>query len=122
MFTSNHYDWVIIDPGPTEARWRISWRRRGRTFPYLNEAITCGGSKLKVLKYKSSLQTRSFSFKRESPDYPSLRASDEYRFIVRVLRARRMVWWLPLPPFRDRALHEHRRPSSMPSHTPQGVV
>ncbi len=52
---------------------------------------------MQVLKYKSSLQARSFSFKRESPDCPSLRASDEHRFIVRVLRARRMVWRLPLP-------------------------
>jgi hypothetical protein len=37
---------------------------------------------------------------RESPDYPSLRASDEHSFIVRVLRARRMVWLLPIPSFR----------------------
>src|SRR6202795_4534403 len=35
---------------------------------------------------------------RESPDCPSLRASDEHRFIVRVLRARRMVWRLPSHP------------------------
>ena len=35
----------------------------------------------------------------EPPDFPSLRASDEHRFIVRVLRARRMVWRLPIPPF-----------------------
>jgi hypothetical protein len=32
----------------------------------------------------------------EQPDCPSLRASDEHRFIVRVLRAQRMVWLLPL--------------------------
>src|SRR5437016_9091165 len=31
----------------------------------------------------------------EQPDCPSLRASDEHRFIVRVLRAQRMVWLLP---------------------------
>ena len=31
----------------------------------------------------------------ERPDCPSLRASDEHSFIVRVLRARRMVWLLP---------------------------
>jgi hypothetical protein len=31
----------------------------------------------------------------EQPDYPSLRASDEHSFIVRVLRARRMVWLFP---------------------------
>ena len=31
----------------------------------------------------------------EQPDCPSLRASDEHCFIVRVLRARRMVWLLP---------------------------
>ena len=35
----------------------------------------------------------------ESPDSPSLRASNEHSFIVRVLRARRMVWWLPFPLF-----------------------
>jgi hypothetical protein len=46
------------------------------------------------------------SLPRESPDCPSLRASDEHRFIVRVLRARRMVWRLPIPPFRGRALRE----------------
>src|SRR5574340_754068 len=38
-----------------------------------------------------------FSYPRELPDYPSLRASDEHSFLVRVLRARRMVWWLPIP-------------------------
>ena len=31
----------------------------------------------------------------KQPDCPSLRASDEHRFIVRVLRARRMVWLSP---------------------------
>ena len=31
----------------------------------------------------------------EQPGCPSLRASDEHRFIVRVLRARRMVWLFP---------------------------
>ena len=31
----------------------------------------------------------------EQPDCPSLRASDEHCFIVRVLRARRMVWLFP---------------------------
>jgi hypothetical protein len=55
---------------------------------------------------------------RESPDRPLLRASDEHRFIVRVLRARRMVWWLPIAPFLGRALREHRRSSgSIPPHT-----
>jgi hypothetical protein len=39
------------------------------------------------------------SHPRESPNYPSLRASDEHRFIVRILRARRIVWRLPIPPF-----------------------
>ena len=34
----------------------------------------------------------------EWPDCPSLRASDEHSFIVRVLRARRMVWLLPSRP------------------------
>jgi hypothetical protein len=34
----------------------------------------------------------------ERPDCPSLRASDEHRFIVRVLRARRMAWLLPSHP------------------------
>ena len=34
----------------------------------------------------------------EQTDCPSLRASDEHRFIVRVLRARRMVWLLPSRP------------------------
>jgi len=38
-------------------------------------------------------------------------------FIVRVLRARRMVWRLPIPPFLGRALREHRR-SSGSIHTP----
>src|SRR5438067_9464179 len=33
----------------------------------------------------------------ELPDYPSLRAWDEHSFIVRVLRARRMVWQFPVP-------------------------
>jgi hypothetical protein len=33
----------------------------------------------------------------ESPDCLSLRASNEHSFIVRVLRARRMVWRLPCP-------------------------
>ena len=33
----------------------------------------------------------------EPPDCPSLRASDEHSFIVRVLRARRMVWRFPIP-------------------------
>jgi len=32
----------------------------------------------------------------EQPDCPSLRASDEHSSIVRVLRARRTVWLLPL--------------------------
>ena len=41
---------------------------------------------------------------RESPDCPSLRASDEHILIVRVPRARRMVWWLPIPPFQARSL------------------
>ena len=35
---------------------------------------------------------------------PSLRASDEHRFIVRVLRARRMVWQFPIPLDRDTPL------------------
>jgi len=34
----------------------------------------------------------------ESPDCPSLRASNEHSFIVRVLRARRIVWRLPSHP------------------------
>ena len=37
----------------------------------------------------------------EPPDCPSLRASDEHRFIVRVLRARMMVWRLPRSPLFD---------------------
>ena len=37
----------------------------------------------------------TLSRSRELPDCPSLRASDEHSFIVRVLRARRMVWQLP---------------------------
>ena len=40
----------------------------------------------------------ALSLLRESPDCPSLRASDEHSFIVRVLRARRMVWRLPSHP------------------------
>jgi hypothetical protein len=51
------------------------------------------------------------SHPRELPDCPSLHASDEHRFIVRVLRARRIVWRLPIPPIGGRALREHRRPS-----------
>ena len=51
------------------------------------------------------------SHPRESPDCPSLHASDEHRSIVRVLRVRRIVWRLPIPPFGDRALRDHRRPS-----------
>jgi hypothetical protein len=43
-----------------------------------------------------SLHRHTYS-PRELPDCPSLRASDEHRFIVRVLRARRMVWRLPFP-------------------------
>jgi hypothetical protein len=31
-----------------------------------------------------------------------------------ILRARRMVWRLPIPPFRGRALHEHRGPTRQP--------
>jgi hypothetical protein len=43
----------------------------------------------------------------ESPDCPLLRASSDHRFIVGALRARRMVWRLPLP-FSGRAFREHR--------------
>jgi len=43
----------------------------------------------------------------EQPDCPLLRASDEHRFTVRVLRAQRMVWLLPLLLFSSRALREH---------------
>src|SRR2546421_3476949 len=39
----------------------------------------------------------------EQPDCPLLRASDEHRFTVRVLRAQRMVWLLPLLLFSSRA-------------------
>ena len=42
----------------------------------------------------------------EWPDCPSLRASDEHCFIVRVLRARRMVWLLPSHPSDGHALSE----------------
>ena len=42
------------------------------------------------------------------PDCPSLRASDEHSVIVRVLRARRMVWRLPSH-LRGRAFREQRR-------------
>jgi len=38
------------------------------------------------------------SHPRELPDWPSLRASNEHRVIVRVLRARRTVWQLPSEP------------------------
>jgi hypothetical protein len=34
----------------------------------------------------------------EQPDCTSLRASNEHRFIVRVLRAQRMVWLFPFRP------------------------
>ena len=50
---------------------------------------------------------------RESPDCPSLRASDEHSFIVRVLRARRMVWWLPNPILLRPRVHEHRYQCSL---------
>ena len=43
MFTSNHYDWTIIGAGSGEARWRISWRRRGRTFSCWNVETIRGG-------------------------------------------------------------------------------
>jgi len=40
---------------------------------------------------------------------------DEHRFIVRVLRAQRIVWLLPLLLFSSRALREHGdRPSCPP--------
>ena len=54
----------------------------------------------------------------ESPDCPSLRASDEHRFIVRVLRVRRMVWRLPSPPSeaaRCASTEDHQPPSPHPS-------
>ena len=54
------------------------------------------------------------SLPRESPDCPSLRASDEHRFIVRVLRARRMVWRLPSHPSqaaRCASTGDHQAPS-----------
>ena len=44
----------------------------------------------------------------ELPDCPSLRASSDHRFIVGALRARRMVWRLPLP-FSSCAFCEHER-------------
>ena len=34
----------------------------------------------------------------EQPDCPLLRVSDEHRFIVRVLRAQRMIWLFPSHP------------------------
>jgi hypothetical protein len=51
----------------------------------------------------------------EQPDCPSLRASDEHRFIVRVLRAQRMVWLLPLLLFSSCALREHGDRPSYPT-------
>ena len=51
---------------------------------------------------------------RESPDCPSLRASDEHSFIVRVLRARRMVWRLPSYPS-ERPHSASRRTTRLPS-------
>jgi len=39
-----------------------------------------------------------YSHAREWPDHPLLRASNEHRLTVRVLRARRMVWPLPTHP------------------------
>jgi hypothetical protein len=50
----------------------------------------------------------------EQPDCPSLRASDEHRFIVRVLRAQRKVWLLLLL-FSSRALREHGDRPSYPT-------
>ena len=51
----------------------------------------------------------------EQPDCPLLRASDEHRFIVRVLRAQRMVGLLPLLFFSSRALREHGDRPSYPT-------
>ena len=59
----------------------------------------------------------TLSLSRESPDYPLLRASDEHRFIVRVLRARRMVWRLPILPSeaaRCASTEDHQAPSPSP--------
>jgi hypothetical protein len=62
------------------------------------------------------LRTVTPSHPRESPDCPSLRASNEHRFTVRVLRARRMVWWLPSPPSetaRCASTEDHQAPSPL---------
>ena len=68
---------------------------------------------------------------RESPDCPSLRASDEHRFIVRVLRARRIVWRLPSHPSqaaRCASTGDHQAPSSLtplllpPAHAAQRLL
>jgi hypothetical protein len=59
-------------------------------------------------------QHHTSSFPRESPDYPSLRASDEHMLIVRVLRARRMVRRLPSRPSeaaRCASTEDHQAPS-----------
>ena len=58
----------------------------------------------------------------ESPDCPSLRASDEHRFIVRVLRARRMVWRLPLPLPRPRVARAQKIISPHPSSSCYRIV
>ena len=50
----------------------------------------------------------------EQPDYPSLRASDEHRVIVRVLQAQRTVWLLPLL-FSSRTLRKHGNCPSYPA-------
>jgi hypothetical protein len=50
----------------------------------------------------------------ESPDCPSLRASNEHSFIVRVLRARMIVWRLPSHPSeaaRCTSTEDHQAPS-----------
>jgi hypothetical protein len=51
----------------------------------------------------------------EKPDCPLLRASDEHRCIVRVLRAQRMVWLLPLLFFSSRESREHGDRPSYPT-------
>jgi len=60
----------------------------------------------------------TLSFLRESPDWPSVRASDEHCLIVRVLRARRMVWrLLSCPSKLARFLNSQGGPIGLPLRT-----
>ena len=65
-----------------------------------------------------------FSLFGRAPMLVPLRPSNEHILIVRVLRARRMVWRLPSPPSeaaRCASAEDHQPPSPQPSHPPAGA-